>query len=78
MNRSGVRVLYQDNREVAGCSIDFDLDELIDAVYVGPRAEQLVVDTVDCLMDKFELRKPLERSVLLSPPPPGMASGSAA
>lgn len=71
--------LYQDYRseEIAGCNIDFDLDELISAVYVGPRAEPFEVATVKAIMDRFQLRKPLNCSVLLSPPSKRMASPSA-
>jgi hypothetical protein len=62
--------LYQDSRpEISGVHIAFDLEQLISAVYVGPRAEEFVFDAVLSIMDKFTLRKPLERSVLLSLPP---------
>jgi hypothetical protein len=60
--------LYQVHRpEIRGVSIPFDLEELISAVYVGPRAEDFFFDAVSSIMDKFLLRKPLERSVLLRP-----------
>lgn len=61
--------LYQDPRpEIAGVDIPFDLQQLISAVYVGPRAENFFFDVVLSVMDKFLLRKPLERSVLLDGP----------
>jgi len=61
--------LFQDHRpEIAGVHIVFDLEELISAVFVGPRAEDFFVDAVTSIMDKFLLEKPLERSVLLSSP----------
>jgi hypothetical protein len=63
-------VLYQDHRpEIAGVHEAFDLEQLISAVYVGPRAEEFVVEAVSSIMDKFLLRKPLNRSLLLSSPP---------
>jgi hypothetical protein len=62
-------VLYQDHRPgIAGVHEAFDLDQLISAVYVGPRAEGFVVEAVSSIMDKFLLRKPLKRSLLLSSP----------
>jgi len=62
--------LYKDYRpEVSGVRIPFDLEQLISAVYVGPRAEAFFFDAVGSIMDKFlPLRKPLERSVLLNQP----------
>ncbi|HEY7334442.1 MAG TPA: DUF2971 domain-containing protein [Bryobacteraceae bacterium] len=58
--------LYQDFRpDCYGCNIDFDLGELISAVYVGPRAGRFFFDVVGSVMDKFELAKPLEISALL-------------
>jgi hypothetical protein len=61
--------MYQDRRpEIAGLHEVFDLEQLISAVYVGPRAPDFVVEAVSSIMDKFLLRKPLERSVLLSSP----------
>ena len=63
-------VLYQDHRpEIAGVHEAFGLDQLISAVYVGPRAEGFVVEAVSSIMDKFLLRKPVKRSLLLSSPP---------
>jgi len=59
--------LYQDPRpEIEGIPVIFDLDQLI--VYVGPRAEAYLGDVVASIMDKFSLRKPLERSILLKSP----------
>ena len=61
--------LYQDPRpECTGCTIEFDLNELISAVYIGPRADEFLFGVVDSVMEKFELTKPLERSGLLQPP----------
>ena len=61
--------LYQDARpECSGCDIEFDLNELISAVYLGPRADNFLLAVVRSLMQKFELTKPLERSGLLQPP----------
>ena len=61
--------LYQDLRpECPGCNIEFDLNELISAVYTGPRAEDFLFDVVGTVMEKFGLTKPLERSGLLQPP----------
>jgi len=62
-------VLYQDARpDIVGVHEKFALDELITAVYVGPRAEGFVVDAVSSVMEKFQLQKPLNRSLLLSSP----------
>jgi hypothetical protein len=61
--------LYQDFRPgVSGVHIAFDLEQLISGVYVGPQAEEFFFDAVSSIMDKFLLRKPLERSALLNPP----------
>jgi hypothetical protein len=62
-------VLYQDLRpDVPGVEIPFDLEQLISAVYVGPRAEDFFLDALSSIMDKFALRKPVQRSALLSAP----------
>ncbi len=62
-------VLYQDLRtDIEGIPVIFDLDQLISGVYVGPRAELFMGDVVSSIMDKFLLRKPLERLVLLKSP----------
>lgn len=61
--------LYQDRRpDGAGCNIDFDLDQLISSVCVGPRTDAFFADVVAAVMEKFGLSKPLEQSVLLQPP----------
>ena len=52
--------LYQDLRpDVPGVQIPVDLDQLISAVYVGPRAEDFFVEVVLSIMNKFDLRAPL-------------------
>jgi hypothetical protein len=53
--------------ECYGCNINFDLGELISAVYVGPRADRFFFDVVGSVIDKFELAKPLKPSALLEP-----------
>lgn len=61
--------LYQDFRpNVPGVQIPVDLEQLISKVYVGPKAEDFFVKVVSSIMDKFDLRKPVERSALLTPP----------
>jgi hypothetical protein len=61
--------LYQDARpDCYGCSISFDLNELIGAVCVGPRADRFLFEVIGAVMEKFELSKPLQRSELLRPP----------
>jgi hypothetical protein len=40
---------------VKGCNINFDLNELIGAVYVGPRADRFFFEVVGSVMEKFEL-----------------------
>jgi hypothetical protein len=59
--------LYQNYRPDKGVDIDFDLHELISAVYVGPRSEPYFLDVVRSIMEKFEIEKPLERSQLSCP-----------
>jgi hypothetical protein len=54
--------------EVFGIDAEFDLDKLVTAVYVGPRSEPFFLDVVSSIMNKFGLRKPLERSDLLTAP----------
>jgi len=51
-----------------GIQVDFDLDLLVSAVYVSPRAASFFLRTVEATMDKFGLRKPVERSALLALP----------
>lgn len=61
--------LYQDDRpEVDGCLIDFDLEQLVSEVYLGPRANEFLADAVSALMERFDLRRPLVRSDLLRSP----------
>ena len=70
--------LYQDARpETSGILMSFDLEELISAVYVGPRAEAFFFDAVREILGKFLLKKPLEHSLLLSPPSKQSASAAA-
>ena len=66
--RESRAALYQDPRPEAGIGIEFDLDKLIGAVYVGPRSEPFFLDVVESIMNKFGLSKPLDRSPLLYPP----------
>lgn len=62
-------VLYQDFRpDIVGVGEVFDSDQLISAVYVGPRAPDFIVEAVSSTMDKFLLRKPVEKSRLLARP----------
>jgi hypothetical protein len=68
-------VLYQDCRPgIAGVAEAFDLEQLIGAVYVGPRAQTFIVEAVASIMERFLLRKPLERSALLTSPRNEIAS----
>jgi len=61
--------LYQDYRpDVDGIDVDFNLEQLISAVYIGPRAEPFFFDAVASVMDKFCFQKPLESSALLRAP----------
>jgi len=60
--------LYQDHREDDGCNIDFDMDELISAVFVGPRAASFLLDVVWSIMNRFQFDKPLDKSALLCSP----------
>jgi hypothetical protein len=68
--------LYQDSRPEPGCNIDFDLDELISAVYIGPRVDGFFFDVVSSVMEKFQLKEPLEKSALLQPPPRKMGAAA--
>ena len=62
-------MFYQDARpEIGGLHEEFDLRELISAVYVGPRAEDFIFETVSAVMEKFGLDKLLNRSTLLNSP----------
>jgi hypothetical protein len=61
--------LYQDWRpDCVGCNIDFNLRELFETVYIGPRADSFLQDVTASVMDKFGLEIPLERSSLLQAP----------
>jgi hypothetical protein len=53
--------------EIKGVPVKFDMGQLISAVYVGPRADNFFYAAVKSIMNKFRLRKPLERSGLLRP-----------
>ena len=62
-------LVYQTSSpQISGVQVPVDLDELISAVYVGPRAENFFFETVNSVMKKFGFRKLLERSNLLAPP----------
>jgi hypothetical protein len=61
--------LYQDKRDITGCSVPADLDILVSEIYVGPKASQLDFEVVSAVMEKFDLEKPLKRSGLLQKPP---------
>lgn len=61
--------VYQDIRSIRGIDVDCDLEKLITAVYVGPRADEFFFNVVSTVMEKFGLTKPLEKSGLLDPPP---------
>jgi len=50
------------------------LDELIEAVYAGPRAGDFIAEAVSSIIDRFLPGKPLVRSDLLSPPRAKMAT----
>jgi hypothetical protein len=53
-----------------GVGIPFDLEKLISAVYVGPRAEGFFFEAVASVVEKFLRGEvPLKRSVLLDPLP---------
>lgn len=61
--------LYQPPEQLSsGVDIDCDLDELIDEVYVGPRAEPFVHAVVRDITEKYGLRKPVSHSTLLEGP----------
>jgi len=61
--------LYQDLRpDINGIPIECDLEELVSAVYLGPRAEEFFYDAVASVMDKYHLQKPLEHSAMLVAP----------
>lgn len=61
--------LYQPPEQLSpGVEIDCDLDELIDKVYVGPRAEPFVHAVVRDVTEKYGLQKPVKHSSLLAGP----------
>ena len=60
--------VYQDSQPENGFYTVFDLEQLISAIYVGPRAEKFFLDAVSSILDKFLLKKQLDRSDLLSRP----------
>ena len=60
--------LYQDLRPEPGVNVDFDLNELLDEVVVGPRAEPFLEDALNAVAEKFGIKKGLRRSTLLLPP----------
>ena len=51
-----------------GVELATDLDILIEGVLLGPRAEGLMKDAVQAVMDGFRIAKPLTRSTLLDRP----------
>jgi hypothetical protein len=61
--------LYQDPRpDCPGCNIPVDVQDLIEAVLVGPRATPLFLGVIESVMQKFGLQKPLAKSDLLEGP----------
>jgi hypothetical protein len=63
-------LLCQDHpREIAGAHIDFNLEGLVNEVHAGPRAEAFVVEAVESIVERFQLRKTCKRSELLGSPP---------
>jgi hypothetical protein len=60
--------LYENPCPYDGLDIDFDLDQLVCEVYVGPRAEDFFYEAVRAIMERFQLDKPLMRSTLLRGP----------
>ena len=61
--------LYQELKpDEKGRIVPFDLDEMIESVLVGPRASRFFLETVETVMEKFGLQKPLRKSALLDPP----------
>jgi hypothetical protein len=68
--------LYQDRQpDSKGCAIDFDLKELIEEVYVGPRADSFMVDAVADLVKRFGLVDMAVRKSELLRPPERLAAG---
>jgi hypothetical protein len=60
--------IYRDIQPEPGCNVEFDLEELIGSVFIGPRAEGFFMEVVESVMDRYGLKKGLERSALLQPP----------
>lgn len=63
------------DKECIGYEIEFDLEELVSEVCVGPRAEPHVLNGVQAVLGKFGLRKPVTQSALLTPPERNAANG---
>ena len=62
-------VIWQEyRREISGVTESFDLDRLIDEVWVGHRDEGFMFEVVKSIMERFSLRKPLRPSALLRSP----------
>jgi hypothetical protein len=71
--------LYQDSKpEWPGRNIPVDVEDLIEAVLVGPRATPLFLGVVESVMQKFGLQKPLAKSDLLEGPQRTGAVGAVA
>ena len=60
--------LYLDTQPEDGIALEFDLDQLIDAVYVGPRSKPFLRDVVDWIMHRSGLSTRSKPSLLLCPP----------
>ncbi len=62
--------LYQDPRpDITGVDITCELDNLIDTVFIGPYADEFMLQVIEDLMSRFGLAKAVSRSDLLKPPP---------
>lgn len=59
-------LLYQPPLTEPGLNVGVDVNELIVAVHVGPRAAGYVKDAVEAIMEKFLVAKLCEQSALLS------------
>jgi hypothetical protein len=61
--------LYQDPRpDCRGCNIPVDVQDLIEAVLVGPQGRSFFLGVVESVMQRFGLQKPLAKSDLLESP----------
>jgi hypothetical protein len=60
--------IFQDESPQKGILVKFDLDKLIKEVVVGPRAEEFLVNTVNSVLKKYGLDKPVYKSKLLDTP----------